>query len=133
LKLKVNHKQTYFDVTSKSKANLAFKASQLQNYDFSNSLSKSVNSHSFGLTTKVNNKREGSAKVTHAVRWWDNEWKFKYGLEVESKKEVVYSGTANLEKKRSLQNKEGWLRVVSNYSDTVGVGMTFKSNLKRKL
>ena len=133
LKIKVNHKQTYFDITSNSKAHLSLRSNQIQGYDFTNSLSKSFDSQTLGLSTKVNNKREANARVTHAVRWWDNDWKLKTGVEVDWKKELVCSANANLERKGSLQNREGWLRLVSKYSYRLGIGANVKSNLRKKL
>jgi hypothetical protein len=56
LKIKVNHKQTYFDIVSKSKANLSLASQKVQNYDINNNLTKKVNNHSFSLSTKINSK-----------------------------------------------------------------------------
>jgi hypothetical protein len=30
------------------------------------------------------------------VKWWENDWKLKYGLEIDSKRDLVYGGTFNI-------------------------------------
>jgi hypothetical protein len=49
--------------------------------DFSNSLIKKVDRHSFTLASKTNSKGEASVKFGHAVRMGEG-WKVKYGLDL---------------------------------------------------
>ena len=132
LKIKLNHKQTYFDIVSKSKANLSLTTQKVQNYDINNNLTKKINNHSFSLSSKINNKNQANVKINHTIKWWENEWKLKYGVDIDRKRDLIYGGTFNIQKKNILLKKEGLSRFFSSYSDTIGMGFSLKSNLRKK-
>jgi hypothetical protein len=35
-------------------------------------------------------------KLNHTLKWWDNDWKLKYGIEIDKKKDLIYGGIFNI-------------------------------------
>lgn len=83
------------------------------------------------LHTKYNSKSEAGAKISQSFKFWEG-WKLKYGLEYELKKEGVFGGNANIERKW-VGPVPKWMSFASQYSDVLSLGVSGKSNLKRKL
>lgn len=34
--------------------------------------------------------------MNHTLKWWENDWKLKYGIEIDNKRDLLYVGTFNI-------------------------------------